>query len=118
MDKKFDIEFSARVKSLMDNFKITNNVLALILGVSLKSTNDLMNNTSPWRLKHIVKVAEYFSVPTDFIIFGDKDHIEKLKNKAKYKIVENIKDFLVSEKKFQVYGKLDAEGFFKILENK
>lgn len=115
MDKSIDAQFTERVKEQMNKYKLTNNTLALVLDISLKSTNDLMNNVSPWRLKYIVKVAQYFAVTTDYLIFGDNDHIEKVRYKAQYDIVHDIKDYLIREKKFQVYGKLETEGFFNIL---
>lgn len=118
MDKSFDKIFTDRVQDLMEKNKISNNLLALILDISLKSTNDLLQCKSPWRLKYIIKVSEYFGVTTDFLIFGDDKYIEKLSYKRKIEIKEDIKNFLVSENKFFVYGKLNSSGFFDDLENK
>lgn len=100
----------------MEKENINQIVLQVLLDLRGSSINNIFKGKSPWRLKHLSKLAKYFGVTTDWLIFGDRDYINKFNYEENLKTKQSIKDFLVNEGHYQTYGKLQAKGFFKELE--
>lgn len=116
MNKELDIRVAKSVQVLIEKEKLTRQIVASFLKISTSSFGDIMNGKSPWRLEYLSKVALYFSVTTDELIFGDKDFVKKYSKKKNYEFKEDIKEYLIREKNYTAYGKLTAEGFFDELK--
>jgi len=116
MDKSIDRDLSQRVKQLIDKYQLNGLIFAGLLNIPYSTFNGLLTGKLPWRLIHISKLAKYFGVSTDWLIFGDDKHIKKFTYSENLKLKQSIKDFLVKEGHYQTYGKLEATGYFKELE--
>jgi hypothetical protein len=118
MDKSIDISVSKRVLELMAENKITRYTVIGFLHISISSFNDILSGKSPWRLEYLIKIALYFGVTTDKLLFGDNDYVKKNTKEVIYKFKQDVKDFLIREKKYKTFGELSAEGYFDILTDK
>lgn len=116
MKISYDIDVSNRIKILIKSHKIPDYLIAGLLELSPSSFSDILSGRSPWRIKYIARVAEYFGMTTDELIFGDKKHIQNFNKEQIYELKKHIKNYLVKEKKFSTYGKLQSEGYFKEIE--
>ena len=94
----------------------TTYILSALFNLKPSSVSELLDGKRRWRLEQIIKIAKYFTISLDELVFGSKDYIPHLEKTQKYETLNSIKDFLVKEKKFAAYGKLQSEGFFKKLE--
>ena len=112
MDKTIDIEVSKRIQLQIEKINLNRFTVAGVLDIRISSFNDIMSGKSPWRLIYLSKLALYFGVTTDELIFGDKDYIFKNTKSTVYEIKKEIKDMLIRDKKFKKYGELEASGFF------
>lgn len=118
MNKELDIRVANKVQVLIEEHRLTRQIVSSFLKIRSTSFGDIMNGKSPWRLEYLSKVALYFNVTTDELIFGDKDYVSKFTKQKNYEFKEDIQDFLIREKKYETYGKLTAEGFFSELKSK
>lgn len=116
MDKTLDHKISKRIIALIEQQNLNRYIIAELIGISTSSFNDILSGKSPWRIPYLSVVALYFGITTDELIFGDKDFIEKNRKEYIHKMKSEIKEYLVKEKKFEVYGRLIADGFFKEIE--
>jgi transcriptional regulator with XRE-family HTH domain len=112
----YDMLFSENVKKLIELHKVNTYILAGLLDLKPSSVSELLSGKTHWKLSQVVSIAEYFNVKLDKLFFDDEDYIEKLYNKNKIIALQKVKDFLVKEKKFNTYGKLEAEGYFDELK--
>jgi len=118
MDKSIDKKVSDKIKALLDKYRIDRYIIADLLNISASSFNDILSNKSPWRLQYLSKLALYFSMSLDELVFGDKDYIEKTNKKYNIELKKFIKNYLVKNKKYEAYGRLTANGFFEDIEPK
>lgn len=114
-----NIKITARVLELAEEHSITPNLLCEIALMPRSSYSDIIkNNRFSWRVDWLARIAVYFNVTTDYLIFGDKDFVKKKNHEFVKDIKIQIKEFLLRDKKFLTYGKLSAEGFFEKDSNK
>jgi hypothetical protein len=110
---KFDIKFSQSIQAQIKKLNLNNLVIAAVLDMRPSGFNDLLSGKNTWKLKHCAKLAEYFCVPLDELVFGDKNHIEKNTARQKRETAEDIYMTLVRDGHTNTLGKLMADGFFK-----
>lgn len=114
----YNKKFSDKVVSLMNKHNISNLLICGVLDLKPTAVSELLAGRSRWMLQHVVKIAAYFTTPIEELIFDDPNFIKKFKENINIEMKQNIKDFLVKEKKTTTYGKLYTDGFFDDLENK
>jgi len=117
--KNFDnLSITARVVELMNKNHIEPYLISDIAGMPRPSFSRIVkNNRFPWRVEWLAKIALYFNVTLDYLIFGDKDFVKKKNREFTYNAKKAVRDVLLKDKKYLTYGKLQAEGFFKELED-
>lgn len=60
--------FSSRIKLLRQQNKISQSVLAEVLGVTKTQISDLENGKTTTNLEKLVILAKYFDVTTDYLL--------------------------------------------------
>lgn len=115
---KFDVDFSKSIQAEIKKLNLNNLVVAAVLDMRPSGFNDLLSGKNTWKLKHCAKLAEYFGVTLDELVFGDKHHIEKTTARQKREAVEYIYTSLVRDGNTNTLGKLMADGFFKDVDIK
>ncbi len=108
--------FSENVTRLMKEQGLDHLVLGVLLNLKPSSVSDLITGRSDWRLKHIAKIARFFNVTTDVMIFGDEDFIKKEAIKNEIDLRLYVRDKLIKEKKYKQLGQLEAKGYFNIIK--
>ena len=93
-------------------YKVPTTVISAVLGLSLSSVGNILKYRQGWNLSHLSKIAQYFHVTTDELIFGDKDFISKSKKQSKAKFQEIVYEYLVKENATITLGELVGSGYF------
>ena len=117
-DLDFNRQISINVKKLIKEHKTSNLVLCALLEIKPAAITELLSARSNWLIKHVIKIAMYYSVPIDKIVFGDEGFIKKNQKRTIMEAKRKIHDYLVREKRTSTYGRLKMEGFFDDLEKK
>jgi transcriptional regulator with XRE-family HTH domain len=81
MDKSFDKEVCERVEFYMKKSNLKKSKLAELLEVTPQTIGDIFRNRSPWRINQIVKVALYFNVSLEKLMFNDENILRNIHNK-------------------------------------
>ncbi len=112
--ENYDLNVSNGVKELMKIHKsIPQELIAAAAHTPLTSFNDKLAGKMSWKLKEVANIAIYFGVTLDSLILGMEINERKLKSEIEVKT--QIREYLVSNKKYKTLGKLEAEGYFNIL---
>jgi hypothetical protein len=112
-----NIQITGRILELIKRSNLDPSIVCDIAEMPRSSFSYIVKkNRFPWRVEWLAKIALYFDVTIDYIVFGDKDYVKKRNKEFIYESKKLIKDMLLKEKKYLTYGKLQAEGFFKELE--
>lgn len=112
-DYNFDTRFSQSVREQIKKHKVNNLVIAALLDMRPSGIGNLLSGKNTWKLSHCAKIAEYFGVTLDELVFGDKHHIDKTTAKQRREAAEDIYMSLVRDGNTNTLGKLMADGFFK-----
>lgn len=111
----YDKIVSAGLKVEIEKHKIPFEFLCTIAEMPLSTFNDKLSNKTPWRVKEVALFAEYFGVSLDKLIIGIS--FSERKKLSEIEVKAQIKKFLVENRKYKTLGKLEADGYFKILNN-
>lgn len=109
----YDKIVSAGVKAEIEKHKIPFEFLCSIAEMPLSTLNDKLANKTPWRVKEVALFAEYFGVSLDKLIIGVS--FAERKQLTEIEVKSQIKKYLVENKKYKTLGKLEANGYFEIL---
>lgn len=112
----FDLNVTNTLQAKMKELKLPQDLIADLLEMKLPTLRDKLSNKTIWKASEVARIAQYFGITTDIIIFGDKDYILKLKQHNQQEIKQRIKDFLLNDKDYKTYGELQSKGYFKEIE--
>lgn len=115
----FDIESNTtkNIKIAMGGKSLSISLTALIMNIPEPTLKDKLSNKSPWKILELAKFCLFIKKSIDEIVFGDKNFITNTSDKQIYNVKSDIKNSLVKDKKYKLYGKLTADGFFDELKS-
>ncbi len=96
----------------IESFGMKNDIMAHLLNMPLSTFNDKLSGRTQWKLKEFAYMCILLNVTSDEALFGNALYVTKYNQFRLDDLKENIKEFLIREKNYKTYGKLDAEGFF------
>jgi hypothetical protein len=101
------------LKCKMKESGISQNIFAELIGLPLPTFNDKIAGKTPLKLNEVAMLSLLLGVPSDVLIFGEEDFVKKFWHQNKKEIIQSIKKYLTDNQKYEVLGKLLANGFFK-----
>jgi DNA-binding response OmpR family regulator len=60
--------FSSKLKKLREQFSLDQKDIAKILNISRQAVTNYENDMNTPKIKHVIKLSEYFNVPTDYFL--------------------------------------------------
>lgn len=105
-----------RIKAELKRIGFSYPVFSNLIKMPLQTFQDKINGKFPFKLSEFCKICIILGKTSDELLFGDAAFIKNYNFLQKKKNVQTIKDFLIKEQNYKTLGKLEAEGFFKILE--
>ena len=105
-----------RIKSGLKQVNFSYPIFSYLIDMPLQTFQDKINGKFPFKLSEFCKICMVLGKSSEELLFGDADFIKHFNYLQNKKVVQSIKDFLIKEQNYKTLGKLEAEGFFKILE--
>lgn len=102
------------IKELIQASGISQKIVAELLEIPLPTFNDKLSGKTPLKLNEIAMLSLFLNVESDKIIFGKENFVIEFHREHNQKLAENIREYLTTNKKYEVLGKLTATGFFKL----
>lgn len=90
MDKTFNKEICERVELFMKKDNLKKSKLAELLSITPQTIGDLFRTRSPWRIEYVVKVALYFNISLEKLLFNDDDALRNIHNKINNTIEKEL----------------------------
>lgn len=91
-----DKSITQRLKYLIDSYGIKGIAIADWLNIRPSSASDMITGRSPWKINHLIKLAIYFGLTLEELIFDDPNFIKKhnqlLKKKRKEEVLKIAKE--------------------------
>lgn len=105
----YDLNFSNSLREEIAKYNMPLELVANIAEIPLSTLNNKLQNNTPWRVKEAAKLSEYLGASLDKMIIGLD--MRQRKKRTTENLKQELKDFLIKNKKYKTLGRLTAEGY-------